>query len=444
MKASSWLAEPRLVSFEPRPGKLRIERKRISISIVDRARGLREPAVVALQTMRSHKLRSFLMLLGVILSVCTLIVVVALIEGTNKYIADTVANIGSNVFLVHQFPIITSAEDFVKAQRRNRKVTWDDFEALRDNLKVAKAVGVEVRTFGKVRYNSQEMQDVNVRGVTANIGDMDVEEPASGRYVSDLDNDHRTMVTMIGTDVAKQVFPNLDPVGKEIFIDGRPFQVVGVAKAMGTMLGQTQDNFAYIPIETYFKVYGGQQSLSINVQARGAEWMDRTQEEARVLMRARRHLGPKDEDNFGILASAGLLDLWHQLTGAIAASSVGIVAVFLLIGGIVIMNVMLASVTERTREVGIRKSLGARRRDILLQFLVEASVMTCSGGILGVAFAYFITFLVRSTTSVPMLVPISSVIIAIVVSTAVGLFFGIYPARKAAKLDPIEALRFEF
>ena len=404
---------------------------------------MREPAVVALQTMRSHKLRSFLMLLGIILSVCTLIVVVALIEGTNKYIADKVANMGSNVFLVTQYPIITSTEAFVKAQRRNRKITWDDYKALHDNLKLPKAVGLEARIFGKVHYNGQEMQDVNIRGVTANIGDMDVEEPSTGRYISDFDNEHRTTAAMIGADVAKRIFPNVDPIGKEISIDGRPFQIVGVAKPMGTMLGQSQDNFVYIPIETHFKIYGTQQNIAINIQARGAEWMERTQEEARVLMRARRHLTPKDEDSFGVLASAGLLDLWHQLTAAIAASSVGIVAVFLLIGGIVIMNVMLASVTERTREVGIRKSLGARRRDILLQFLVEASVMTCSGGILGVAFAYLITFLVRSFTSVPMLVPISAVIIAIVVSTAVGLFFGIYPARKASKLDPIEALRFE-
>lgn len=406
---------------------------------------MREPAVVALQTMRSHKLRSFLMLLGIILSVCTLIVVVALIEGTNKYIADKVANMGSNVFLVTQYPLITSTEEFVKAQRRNRKITWDDYKTLHDNLKLPKAVGLETRIFGKLRYNGQEMEDVNVRGVTANIGDMDVEEPASGRYISDFDNEHRTSAAMIGADVVKRLFPNVDPLGKEISIDGRPFQIVGVAKPVGTMLGQSQDNFVYIPVETHFKIYGTQQNnIAINIQARGAEWMERTQEEARVLMRARRHLAPKDEDTFGVLASAGLLDLWHQLTAAIAASSVGIVAVFLLIGGIVIMNVMLASVTERTREVGIRKSLGARRRDILLQFLVEASVMTCSGGILGVTSAYFITFVVRSTTSVPMQIPIFAVILSIVVSTIIGLLFGIYPAHKAAKLDPIEALRFEF
>jgi len=404
---------------------------------------LREPAVVALQTMRAHKLRSFLMLLGIVLSVSTLIIVVALIEGTNQYIANTVANMGSNVFLVHQFPLITDAEQFIKARRRNKKITWDDFEAMRDGLKLPKAVGVEVRVFGKLRYGQQDMQDVNVRGVTANIGDMDVEEPATGRYITDLDNKHRTAVTMIGADVAKKLFPNVDPLGREVMIDGRPFQIVGVAKPMGTMLGQSQDGFAYIPIETYFKIYGQQQSLSVNVQARGAAWMQQTQEEVRSLLRARRHLGPHDEDTFGILASAGLLDLWNNLTGAIAGSMVGIVSVFLLIGAIVIMNVMLASVTERTREIGVRKSVGARRYDIMMQFLVEAATMSAIGGVLGIAFAYFVAITVRNLTSVRMIVPVFWVFFSLGVSTIVGLVFGLYPARKASRLDPIEALRFE-
>jgi len=405
---------------------------------------LREPAQVAIETMRAHKLRSFLMLLGIVLSVSTLIIVVALIEGTNQYIADKVANIGSNVFLVHQFPLITDTEQFVKAQRRNRKITWEDFEAMRDGLKLPKAVGVEVRTFVKARNGQENMDDVNVRGVTANIGEMDIEEPATGRYITDFDNEHRSEVTMIGADVAKRLYPNQDPIGQQIMIDSRPFEIVGVAKPVGTVLGQSQDGFAYVPIQTFFKMYGAQtQSLSVNIQARGPEWMERTQEETRMLMRNRRHLGPHDEDNFGILASAGLLDLWHNLTGAIASSMVGIVSVFLLIGAIVIMNVMLASVTERTREIGVRKSVGARKSDILMQFLVEAATMSLIGGAIGVSFAYFVALVVRNATSVRMVVPVFWVFFALVVSTSVGVIFGLYPARKAARLDPIEALRFE-
>jgi putative ABC transport system permease protein len=402
-----------------------------------------EPLAIAFETLRAHKLRSFLMLLGIILSVSTLIVVVALIQGTNRYIANTVANMGSNVFLVHQLPLITNAEQLTKALRKNKKISWEDYEYLHDTMRVAKDVGVETRITGKVRYGGQELQDIDVRGVTANIGSMDIEEPATGRYMSDLDNEHRTMVAMIGAEVTRRFFPTVDPIGKTILVDGREFQVVGTAKPLGTMLGQSQDTFVYIPIQTFLKIYGTDRSLSINVQARAPEWMDRTEEEARTLMRARRHLTRNEEDTFGILASASLMDLWNQLTGAIAASMLGIVSVFLVIGGVVIMNVMLASVTERTREVGIRKSLGARRRDIMMQFLLEASVMSAIGGVMGILLAYLVTLAVRFLTALPATVPMSAVVTALVVSTAVGLFFGVYPAHKAARLDPIEALRFE-
>jgi len=219
--------------------------------------------------------------------------------------------------------------------------------------------------------------------------------------------------------------------------------VVGVAKPIGSVLGQSQDNFAYIPIETFIKIYGAYQGIWINVQALGPEWMERTQDETRVLMRARRHLKPDETDNFGIVDSATLMDLWKQLTGVIAMAMVGVVSVFLVIGGVVIMNVMLATVTERTREIGIRKALGASRGDILLQFLIEACVMSAMGGAIGVLAAYAIALLVRATTSVPMHVPITAVISAELVSAIVGIFFGVYPARKASMLEPIEALRAE-
>ncbi len=405
---------------------------------------LREPALLALETIRLHKLRSFLMLLGIILSVSTLIIVVALVAGTNQYIADRLATIGTNVFVINRTGIITNLQDALKALKRNKLITWEDYEWVRDNMKLPKAVGAQAFAGSRVRYGNEAMEDVSIRGVTANIGDMGVEEPQSGRYISDTDNEHRAMVAFIGADLANRFFPNVDPLGKTILINNQGFEVVGLAKPLGTAFGQTQDNFAYIPIQTYLKVYGhANRSLAINVQARGAEWMEQTQEEARMIMRARRHLGPAEEDSFGIIASATLMDLWKNLTGAIARAMVGFVSVFLVIGGVVIMNVMLASVTERTREIGIRKSVGAKRSDILMQFLVEASVMSGVGGAIGVTLAFVLSRLVKATTSVPMAVPISAVIIALALSTGVGLFFGIYPARKASKLDPIEALRFE-
>jgi len=404
---------------------------------------LREPVSVALETLRAHKMRSFLMLLGTILSVSTLIVVIALISGVNRYIADRVANLGSNVFLLTRFPLITDVEEYVKANRRNKKVTWDDYEALRANMKLAERVGVELRTPGKVRAGSHSLDDCNVRGVTANMVDIDIVTPADGRYISEGDDQSRALTTMIGQDVANQLFPNVDPIGHEILIDSRPFQVVGIARPIGSALGQSQDNFVYIPIQTYFKIYGTQDTIWVNIQARSAEWMDRAQDEARAMMRARRHLAPNEKDNFGIFDSATLMNLWKDLTGVIATAMIGVVSVFLVIGGVVIMNVMLATVTERTREIGIRKALGARHRDILLQFLVEATVMASVGGAIGVIAAYAISGLTRATTSVPMNVPFTAVVIAQIISAAVGIFFGVYPAKKAASLPPIEALRQE-
>src|SRR5258708_5567851 len=404
---------------------------------------LREPVIVALETLRTHKMRSFLMLLGIILSVSTLIVVIALISGVNRYIADRVANMGSNVFLLTRFPIITDVEEYVKANRRNKKVTWDDYEALRANMKLAERVGVELRVSGKVRAGSHSLEDCSIRGVTANMVDIDIVTPADGRYISEGDDQSRATVTMIGNDLATKLFPNVDPIGREVLIGGRPFQVVGIAKPIGTVLGQSQDNFAYIPIQTYFKIYGAYDGIWINIQARGPEWMERTQDEARNLMRARRHLPPNEKDNFGIFDSATLMELWKNLTGVIATAMVGVVSVFLVIGGVVIMNVMLATVTERTREIGIRKALGARGRDIMMQFLVEAAVMAAIGGAIGVTVAYAVSGLTTATTSVPMSVPFAAVLIAELISAAVGVFFGVYPAKKAAGLQPIEALRQE-
>lgn len=404
---------------------------------------LREPVGVALETLRAHKLRSFLMLLGIILSVATLIVIIALISGVNQYIANKVANLGSNAFTIMRFPIITEMEELVKATRRNKIVTWDDYEALRDNLKLPLRVGAEVRTSGKVRAGSLTVEDTSIRGVSASMGDIDSQEMSDGRYITEADENSHSLVAMIGSDLATKLFPSLDPVGQELLIDGRPFIVVGVAKPIGTVLGQSQDNFAYIPIETYINIYGAYGGIWINVQALGADWMERTQDEARVLMRARRHLKPNETDSFGIIDSETLMSLWKQLTGVIAIAMVGVVSVFLVIGGVVIMNVMLATVTERTREIGIRKALGASRNDILLQFLIEACVMAAMGGAIGVLVAYGVCGLAMATTSVPMHVPVVAVVIAELISAIVGIFFGVYPARKAAMLEPIEALRTE-
>jgi putative ABC transport system permease protein len=404
---------------------------------------LREPVLIALETLRTHKLRSFLTLLGVILSVSTLIVVTSLVEGTNKYVADKIANFGANAFSVTQYPLVTDEEVFVRLQRTNKKIIWEDFEYLRDNMTLASAVGAELDRSGTVKYKTESIDQISIRGVTANVGEIDVEEPAIGRYIVDPDNEHRSNITMIGTEVAKRFFSGLDPLGRSIYVDGEAFEVVGVAKELGSAFGQSRDEFVYIPIQTYRKIYGGNDSIRIKVKALGPEVMTASEDEARLLMRACRHLGAKQDDNFGILEAAALMDLWQSLTGSLASGSIGVVLIFMVIGGIVIMNIMLASVTERTREIGVRKSVGATRRDVLLQFLVESGVMATIGGALGILLAATLSYAIGHLTPFPMSLPLRWVVIALFIATTIGIFFGVYPAHKASKLDPIEALRFE-
>src|ERR1700730_4147639 len=404
---------------------------------------IKEPVLIALETLRSHKLRSFLTLLGVILSVSTLIIVVSMVQGANKYVAEKVANFGSNVFLVMRFPLITSAEEYVKLSRRNKNITCEDYEYVRDNMRLAEAAGLETRRNGKVKYKTESIEDIDVRGVTANMGGIDTEEPVLGRYITDTDDVHRANVTMIGNDVAKRFFAGVDPLGKSIYIDGEAYEVVGVAKEMGSAFGQSQDMFVYIPIQTWRKVYGTNTSMNINIKAAAADLMQPAEDEARVLMRAPRHLAGKPEDTFGVVEPSAIMELYNSLTGSLASGSIFVVAIFMVIGGIVIMNIMLASVTERTREIGVRKSLGATRRDVLLQFLVESAVMATIGGVIGVVVAAVISFIVGRLTPFPVAIPLWAPVVAISVSTLVGVFFGIYPANRAARLNPITALRAE-
>jgi len=294
-----------------------------------------------------------------------------------------------------------------------------------------------------VHFGKEHRDTVQLSGVTSNHGVISNIVPVEGRFISDVEDQRRAMVAFIGNDLKDQFFAGADPVGKSIVVEGRPFQVIGVAKAKGTVFGNSQDSFMMIPVETYFKIYGSRTGIEYDFMAADQNVLQQAQDEVRVLVRAYRHLHPKDEDNFGMVSSDSLVNVWNQLTGAIAATAVGVVSVFMVVGGVVIMNIMLAVVTERTREIGIRKSVGARRSDILNQFLVESAMLSGSGGVIGILIAWIVSLLVKSVTPVPMHIPISAVVVGVTLSTAVGLFFGIYPARRAAGLDPIEALRME-
>jgi putative ABC transport system permease protein len=264
-----------------------------------------------------------------------------------------------------------------------------------------------------------------------------------GRSIAAEEVRRHATVAFLGNDLKNRFFEGVDPIGKTVQIEGNPYRVVGVATALGSVFGQSQDNFVMIPIESYFKTYGARKGIHLIARAIDQEHLMRAQDEIRMLLRAYRHLRPSQDDNFSIFASDTFVSLWNRLTAAIAGMAVGIVSVFMIVGGIVIMNIMLAAVTERTHEIGIRKSLGARRRDILNQFLIESSVLAASGGLIGVAAAWLLAVLVRLVTPLPMALPWSSVFVGVGLSGVVGLFFGIYPARQAARLDPIEALRAE-
>jgi putative ABC transport system permease protein len=280
-------------------------------------------------------------------------------------------------------------------------------------------------------------------GATPNVGLILNFEPEQGRFITDIENARHMPVAFIGKDLQDKFFSGTTAIGKSIRAGGLSLQVVGVAKAKGSVFGQSQDNFIIIPAETYFKTWGSRSGMDYVAVAIDHNHLLQAQDEARALLRAYRHLDPKEDDNFGMVTSDALVNMWDQLTGAIAATAVGVVSVFMVVGGVVIMNIMLAVVTERTHEIGIRKSVGARRKDILNQFLVESSMLSGIGGVMGVTLAWLVAVLVRSLTPVPMSVPVTAVVVGVVLSAAVGLFFGIYPAQRASKLDPIEALRME-
>jgi len=402
-----------------------------------------ETMKLALSALRAHKLRSFLTLLGVILAVTTLVAVMSVIAGLNLYVADRIANLGANVFLVHRFGIITSEDAWIKAQKRPL-ITYDDYVRLRDNMKLASAVAAEEDHNVEVKSGNLVMENVQMFGTTPNFAEVRNLNVAQGRFITPADEEHHSEVVFIGPDLATKFFPNLDPLGKTVRVQTHTYEVIGVAEPLGSAFGQSQDNYMIMPLSAWRKGWHTNQDwLTIFVQAPSQELMAASEDEARMLFRAWRHLPYDAPDNFGILGSDSIMQLWHDLTKNIAFVAMSLVSIFLVVGGIVIMNIMLASVTERTREIGLRRSLGARKKHILLQFMTESAVLAAVGGIIGIIGAYAIVFFVKNVFSFPMETPIGAVILSLCLSTAVGLFFGIFPAMRAAKLDPIEALRSE-
>jgi putative ABC transport system permease protein len=405
-----------------------------------------EALKLALSSILAHKLRSFLTLLGVIFGVATVIVVVSLIEGFNSYVDEKIANIGTNAFAVQKFSIedFSSVEALNAARRRNKDVTLDDLEALRARRGGAiREVGAKEVSFGDIKFGATTLFQVRIDATTANIADIERIEAAAGRYFTKAEDDTRRLVCFIGADVEEKLFPTQSALGQSIKIDGRPFQVIGVGRALGSVFGQTRDMYVAMPISTFMSIYGSRRSISISVASTSEATYADAIDEARVVMRARRKLAPHEPDNFGIITPGAINELRDKIFGTIQVAAVGITSISLVVGGIVIMNIMLVSVTERTKEIGVRKSIGARRVDILKQFLAESTMLSLFGGAIGVTIAYLLARLVAMLTPVPTALPLLAVAIALIVSGSVGLVSGVYPAWRAAGLDPVEALRAE-
>jgi putative ABC transport system permease protein len=405
----------------------------------------REAASVAADSLRSSKLRSFLTLLGIILATTTLIAVMSMIHGMDVYIANTVSNMGSDGFRIVKIAFLGNFDPkkFLQMQKRNPELSPDEFQYLKEHATLVNDFGMSAGRTVSVSLGTQTLTNISMNGGTANWAALGNTQIANGRYFTEIEDRHRSPVAVIGADVKTNLFGDADPLGKEIKVEGRPFTVIGVAEAKGSVFGQSQDAFIDVPIGAYFQIYGSRTGIRYAARASDQKVLEQAKDEMRMLIRARRHEVPGQDDTFSILSSDALVSAWDQLTNAIAATAVAVVSIFMVVGGVVIMNIMLAVVSERTHEIGIRKSVGARRQDILNQFLIESSMLAGMGGLIGVALAWIVATAVRNFTSVPMAVPVSAVLMGVGLSTVVGLFFGIYPAQRASKLDPIEALRVE-
>lgn len=404
--------------------------------------GFVEYASVALDSLRTNKLRSFLTLLGITIGITSIISVISLIEGMDKYWKTKVSNFGPNTFVITQYPIITDFDKLIEAMRRNPDIHAEDAEAIRRFCTACEDVGIETHRNVRVRYGKQSLDEIDLGGMTPNIMEIEGKNVDVGRSFVGWEAEHSRFVTVIGSEIAEKLFTGVDPLNKDIQIDDHWYTVVGIGERRGTVFGFSQDNYVKVPLSTYQKIYGSRRTVNFTIKARPNQ-MQQAEDQTRLAMRTLHKVGFNEEDDFGIITSEGVNELFNSLTSAIFSVSIFVVGISLVVGGIVIMNIMLVSVVERTKEIGIRKAVGARQQDVVNQFLVESVVLCCAGGLLGIIAAYCISWLLATFTPMPSSFPVWAPLVAFALCTVIGLFFGIYPARRAGRLDPIEALRVE-
>jgi putative ABC transport system permease protein len=403
-----------------------------------------DSARIAIQAIWANKLRSLLTVLGNIVAVTSIVTVVSLIQGMNAYVSNAiVSDVGADSFTIQRMPPIRTEEDEERV-RANPRITLAEARAIKRISDNITAVMAQAQGGATLSYRTQEVENVSIQGVTGeyvDFGTFNADE--RGRMMSPSEVDRSQPVTIIGYDVADKLFGDVNPLDKVVRIAGIPFRIVGVSEKKGSVFGNSQDNFAVIPLGAFQKLFGARQSLTLTVKPKSPEIMNAAKEDAILALRVSRRLKPKAPDNFGLFTSDTLLDFYHQATNGIFAVLVGVVALSLVVGGIVIMNIMLMVVTERTREIGLRKALGAKRRDIMSQVLTESVTLSTFGGMVGISLGFLAALGISRFSPLPAKLEVWSVILGIGITAGVGLFFGAYPAARAARLDPIEALRRE-
>ncbi|MGO8756870.1 MAG: ABC transporter permease [Terracidiphilus sp.] len=405
---------------------------------------LAEAFKLALQSLWANKMRTVLTLIGVVMGVASVIMVITLVNGANRYVATKLSGYGADVFTVTRMAsVIFSAEDYFRYQKR-KIVRIEDYEAIRDTCTECSETGAMLDRSTTVVYNGHSSDNTELRGYTWTMLSLNNINIDIGRGLTPADEDHATHDAIVGYDIVDNILGEGDPIGKEIRVNGIPYTIVGVGERQGKTLGQSQDNWVAVPIETYQQIYGYNDSVDIYARVGGgAEVMSRAEDEVRVLMRARRHDAPGVPDDFELETNDTFLDIWKQISSLFASVVLGLASIALVVGGVVIMNIMLVSVTERTREIGVRKALGAKQRDVLLQFLIESATMATTGGAIGVLCGIGVGKLITIVIGFPTSVPVWAIFLGLFLAGSVGIFFGVYPASKAAKLDPVVALRAE-
>ena len=401
---------------------------------------VRDNLVQGLSALRAHKLRTMLTMLGLTMGVATLITVMTLVQGANLYVEQKIANLGTNVFQIARTPFAATDFTIVLKALKYKKIDVTDMLAVEEGCADCEEVGATASSTVKARSGNKEVTDVNLYGQTANMADIDTRTVELGRYFTPAEVEHHTQVCLIGDTLVQQLFSGRDPVGEGIRLGNDELLVIGVMEKIGSVLGQDQDNFAMVPLPVFLRMKGIHSSVTINVKT-SKEKFEQAQDEAHLILRSRRHLQGGMEDDFFIRTKESYMALWRSISSAFFAVFILVSAISVLIGGIVIMNVMLVSVTLRRREIGVRRAVGATKRDILSQFMTESVMQCLAGGLAGISMGFLVALALRTYTPFPASVQTWVAVMGMVLSSAVGLFFGIYPAVRASQLDPIVALR---